>query len=270
MSVPKKIIEEHPELSRTILSGYRGSIAHGMWVSPKEKTSVDDKDVMYVVVPEIDYYYGYPAGFGSNRVFPSNGTKEIKQDEWDIVAYEAKKFIGLLAQGNPNVLAMLWLKPQYYLTVTNVGQMLLDNRKLFIGRHVYKSFTGYAYGQLHRMTYTAGNGHLGEKRKKLVQEFGFDCKNAAHLIRLLRMGIEFLKDGELQVEREDASQLLEIKRGEWALDKVVSEADRLFASAEQAYLSSSLPSGVDSKAINHLSTTIIQMALEEFLNGETQ
>jgi predicted nucleotidyltransferase len=267
MSVPKQIVDSYPELSRTILSGYRGSIAHGMYVPPKNPTSIDDKDVMYVVVPEVDFYFGYPEEFGSNKIFPTNGTKEIKHDEWDIVAYEAKKFIGLLAQGNPNVLAMLWLKPQYYLTVTNAGQMILDNRKLFVGRHVYKSFTGYAYGQLHRMTHNAFMGHLGEKRKRLVEQFGFDCKNAAHLIRLLRMGIEFLKDGELQVEREDASQLLGIKRGEWSLEKINAEAERLFASAEQSYLNSTLPAKIDSKAVNDLSIAVIQTAMKE-LNKE--
>jgi hypothetical protein len=30
MSVPKAVTENYPELNRTILSGYRGSIAHGM------------------------------------------------------------------------------------------------------------------------------------------------------------------------------------------------------------------------------------------------
>jgi predicted nucleotidyltransferase len=264
MGVPREITNKYSELNRAILSGYRGSVAHGMYQDPRIPTSIDDKDVMYVVVPEVDFYFGYPAGFGSNKIFPTNGTKEIKQDEWDIVAYEAKKFIGLLAQGNPNVLAMLWLKPQYYLTVTEAGRMLLDNRKIFVGRHVYKSFTGYAYSQLHRMTHNAFMGHLGEKRKKLVEQFGFDCKNAAHLIRLLRMGIEFMKDGELQVEREDASQLLEIKRGEWSLDKINVEAERLFASAEYAYLNSTLPAGVDGKKINELSVAIIQMAMKDF------
>jgi uncharacterized protein len=267
MTILEKVVNDYPELTRTILSGYRGSIAHGMYVPPKNPTSIDDKDVMYVVVPVIDYYFGYPAGFGSNKVFPVNGTKEIKQEEWDIVAYEAKKFIGLLAQGNPNVLAMLWLKTQYYLTISNAGQMILDNRHLFIGRHVYKSFTGYAYGQLHRMTHGAFLGHMGDKRKQLVEKFGYDCKNAAHLVRLLRMGIEFLKDGELQVEREDASQLLEIKRGEWSIKKVNKEAERLFKVAEQAYLNSALPKEIDTEKINALTIHVIDIAMEEFGRG---
>jgi predicted nucleotidyltransferase len=255
MSVPSSVTNDYPELStRCILAGYRGSIAHGMYVPPKEPTSIDDKDVMYITVPPIDHYYGL-------KIYGSRGTREIKRNEWDIVVYEAKKFISLLEQGNPNVLMMLWLQPNYYLRLTEAGQMLIDNRSAFVGRHVYHSFTGYAHGQLHRMTHNAFQGHMGDKRRQLVEKFGFDTKNAAHLVRLLRMGIEFLKDGNLQVAREDASQLLEIKKGEWELDKIMSEADRLFAVAEQSYLSSTLPEKPDKDRVNALSVEVVRCAM---------
>jgi len=52
---------------------------------------------------------------------------------------------------------------------------------------------------------------MGAKRKSLVEKFGYDTKNAAHLILLLRMGIEFLSVGVLHVKRHDAQELLEIK-----------------------------------------------------------
>lgn len=262
MSVPKDIISSNPELLRSILSGYRGSIAHGMYIPNKDPLSVDDKDVMYVVVPEIDYYFGYPPGWGSNKVFPVKGTKEIKKNEWDIVVYEARRFIELLARGNPNVLMMLWLEPNHYINITNSGQMILDNKNLFVGKHAYHSFTGYAYGQLHRMTHNAFQGHMGDKRRTLVEKFGFDTKNAAHLVRLLRMGIEFLNEGILHVQREDASELLEIKKGEWSLDRITKEADRLFKLSEETYLSSKLPNKPDYEAINELSIDVIKTALE--------
>jgi len=53
------------------------------------------------------------------------------------------------------------------------------------------------------------------KRRELVRRLGYDAKNAAHLIRLLRMGIEFLTEGTLHVERVDAPELLDIKHGAW-------------------------------------------------------
>jgi predicted nucleotidyltransferase len=255
MGIPRGISDQHPELNEwSILLAYRGSIAQGMYVPASNENSIDDKDVMGIIIPPIEYYLGL-------HTYGTRGTKEIKQDEWDIVVYEASKFISLLAQGNPNVLMMLWLLPKNYLIITAPGQMIIDNRQLFVGRHVYKAFTGYAYGQLHRMTHHAYEGHMGTKRKTLVDKYGYDCKNAAHLIRLLRMGAEFLKDGELEVERRDAHQLLEIKMGEWTLDQVQKEADWGFKMAEMAYQNTTLPLGPDMDKINNLAVDVIRMAL---------
>ena len=261
--IPKDILAKNPCLDGwAILSAYRGSIAHAMWIPNTDPNSIDDRDTMTVCVPPKDYYFGYPPGFGSNQIFPTNGTKEIKDGEWDIVAYEAKKFIGLLAQGNPNVLSMLWVDKKYILKETIEGIYLRDMRHIFVGKHVYHSFTGYAYGQLHRMTHFVGKGYMGEKRKGLVEKYGYDTKNAAHLIRLLRMGIEFLADGELRVTRSDAAQLLEIKRGEWTIGQVEKEAEHLFRLAETTYNTSALPEKPDYAAINAVSIKIIENALE--------
>jgi len=251
MTIPRSITDGKPFLSEwAILAGYRGSIAHGTYRPNSDATSIDDKDVMFVCVPPMEYYVGL-------LEFAHRGTREIKHDEWDIVVYEARKFIGLLAQGNPNVLMMLWLPEKYYLRVEPAGQLILDSRRLFVGRHVYRSFTGYAYGQLHRMTHGAFEGFMGAKRKALVEKFGYDTKNAAHLVRLLRMGIEFLKDGELYVEREDATELLEIKRGEWSLERVKALSDDLFKRSEDAYLASTLPAQPDREAIHNLCVQVV-------------
>lgn len=129
-----------------------------------------------------------------------------------------------------------------------------------VGRHVYRSFAGYAHGQLHRMTHAACEGYMGEKRKQLVEKFGYDTKNAAHLIRLLRMAIEFLKDGELYVTRHDAQQLLEIKRGEWTLDQIKVEANHLFQLAETAFTASTLPVAPNKDAVDTLCQELIWTA----------
>lgn len=228
-----------------ILVGWRGSIAHGMYVPQNNPNSIDDKDILSVVVPGIEYYFGL-------KEWGSKGVKELMRDEWDCVGYEIKKFVSLLTKGNPNVLGMLWLERNDYLSISEAGQYLIDNRNLFVSRQAYHSFIGYAHGQLHRMTHQAFEGYMGEKRKALVEKFGYDTKNAAHLIRLLRMGIEFMVEGVLHVKRQDASQLLEIKRGEWTLERVKTEADRLFVLAEESYIRSNIPVHVDKEAIDKL------------------
>src|SRR5678816_4657679 len=112
MGIPRDLIQEEPGLGTwTILMGYRGSIAHNMFVPKNDPNSIDDKDVLSVCVPDGSHYLGL-------RSFGSRGTKEVKRDEWDIVIYEARKFISLCLKGNPNVLGHLWLEPQHYMTKT--------------------------------------------------------------------------------------------------------------------------------------------------------
>ena len=237
MKIPKELLNKYPEINDSILIGYRGSISHGLYVPQSNVDSIDDKDIMCIYIPNKEYYLGL-------NQYSSKGTKEIKYKEYDIVIYEFRKFISLLCKGNPNVLSMLYLDKSHYIKVTNEGRMILKARNLFVSKQVYHSFVGYAYGQLHRMTHTAFKGYMGEKRKQLVNKYGYDVKNASHLIRLLKMGIEFLIEGKLYVKRKDSHELLAIKRGEWSLDKVKSRADELFSNINVAYTKSTLPNEV--------------------------
>jgi hypothetical protein len=245
---------------------------------------------------------GPPETYFGLQEWGSRGTKEIKQNQYDIVIYEIRKMFSLLLQGNPNVLSMLWCRPEHYLISTEIGKAIIAARELFVGKHVYNAFAGYAYAQLEKMEtrdpaelrkYMAitaelkcrgehpnhkgeifpapdqsnneakdasfwstdrliaglkhyhkkgeNLGYLGEKRKQLILEFGFDLKNGAHLIRLLKMCIEFMKTGELEVYRSDASELLDIKRGKWPLERIKSYATELFAEARAAKEASTLP-----------------------------
>jgi uncharacterized protein len=263
VTVPRGILARDRGLDEwCILHGYRGSIAHGMYEPSEQPNSIDDKDTMAVCVPPLEYYYGLSE-------YGSRGTVEIKYAEWDIVVYEVRKMVRLLEQGNPNVLALLWLSPNMYIQATPAGRRLLENRELFVGRHVYKPFIGYATQQLYKMEHGAFNGYMGEKRKRLVETHGYDTKNAAHLIRLLRMGIEFLRDGELNVDRGgyDAQELLAIKHGEWGLQRIKDEAQRLFRRAEEVYDNSTLPPRPDHDAVNELCVEFVHWSHPELLEA---
>jgi hypothetical protein len=107
-----------------------------------------------------------------------------------------------------------------------------------------------------RRRYYSG-GYMGKKRRELVMRVGYDSKNAAHLIRLLRMGIEFLTEGTMYVERADGPELLEIKRGAWPLEKVKAEAERLFQLAQEAYVRSTLPPEPDRSRAEELCVQMI-------------
>jgi predicted nucleotidyltransferase len=258
LSVPEfdiALYSKHPKLQtyESILLAYRGSIAHGTYEPNTDPNSIDDLDLMGISVPDIEHYFGL-------RQFGSRGTVEIVDDPWDIVLYEARKAIGLLAKSNPNILSLLWLPEHLYIHVEPAGRLLIEARDLFATRTAFQPFVGYAKGQLHKMERGAFKGYMGEKRRALVERHGYDTKNAAHLIRILRMGIEFLRDGEMHVEREDAAELLAIKHGEWSLEEVKASANFLFGVAEEAHAASTLPDAPDFDAINVLCADVISEA----------
>lgn len=231
-----------------ILHGFRGSHAHGTYVPPTEPTSIDDIDLMGVVIAPLEYYLGQ-ARFQS---------AEAIKGEWDTVVYELRFFVSLLCKQNPNVLSLLWLHESDR-ALTPIGQRLIEARHLFRAKdQAFQCIMGYAHGQLKRMTRIAGQGYLGEKRKGLVERFGYDTKNAAHLLRLLHMGYEYLATGEIHVRRTwDRDQLLAIKRGEWELAAVIAEAHKWFQRCEAAKASSKLPDAIDQAAVNRLCTELI-------------
>lgn len=239
ITLPGLSLEQTHQLlpENLILLVYRGSIAHDMYVLQSNPDSIDDKDIMGAFIGPDEFYLG----------FNCEEHKEKFIGEWDAVSYELRKLVELLIKSNPNVLSMLWVDEKHVLFQDDFGRRLRENRDIFTAKTIYQSFTGYAYAQLKRMTHFQYEGYMGEKRKKLVERFGYDTKNAAHLIRLLRMGIEFLTGGVLHITRPDAQELLKIKSGEWTLEEVKIEAEKLFKEAEIAFKNSKLPEEPDRK-----------------------
>lgn len=244
----EKILEVWPTIK---LAGYRGSTAHGT-----AGDIIDDVDVIGVFIAPYNHYFGLTALEHIERI--------AINDKFDFALFELRKYFRLLLKSNPNVLSLLWLPQNLYIVQAEWGRLLIENRQIFMSKHLYKSFGGYAYGQLRRMTHPCTNqAFQGKRRRQRFEKFGYDCKNAAHLIRLLRMGIEALGTGEINVARHDAKQLKEIKRGDWSLLQIEKEAERLQKLLDEAFVRSPLPSKANYKKAEQL---LIEILKEELVN----
>lgn len=96
------------------------------------------------------------------------------------------------------------------------------------------------------------------ERKELEDKYKYDTKHGMHLIRLLRMGLEILLDGKVEVFRHDAKQLREIRNGEWSYEKLISEAEIYEKLLDEAYVKSELPKFPDMEKIDRLLIEIIK------------
>ena len=207
-----------------ILMGYRGSKAIGTYVEGES-----DIDLIGTFVAPKEHYIGLGGG---------KETIEKEIGDYDMIFYEVRKFFKLLLDSNPNVLTLLGI-PYNMLHFHTVKGLLIRCRmdKFLSIQGVYDSFVGYARSQLGRFE-------------------GGDWKNAMHAIRLLRMGTEFLETGELNVQRDDAEELIEIRKGNTSEEWIRDEFDIWMEKADQAYENSVLPEEADREIVEKLLMSI--------------
>lgn len=233
-------------VDRLVLLAWRGSSAHGTYIPPEDPNSIDDKDLVGVIIPPPRFSLGLSQW---------DHTASIK-GVWDIELHSYQKYVRLLCKQNPNVLSTIWQNPDWaWIYCTDAGRALYEERMRFQNRKVaFDAFCGYAQGQLKKMVQFEKQGYMGQKRAQLVSKFGFDTKNASHMIRLLRMGGEYLRDLKITVDRTgiDADELKEIKTGKWPLARVREEGRRLEDECRKAFDQSTMAEEIDREAIDRL------------------
>lgn len=84
-----------------------------------------------------------------------------------------------------------------------------------------------------------------------------NTKHAMHLVRLMRMGCELLRDGVLHVRRPDAAELLRIRNGDWSYDRLIGWAEEMDAGMKQYATTSTLPKKPNRKAIDRLCRDLV-------------
>ena len=229
-----------------ILKFLAGSHSHG--------TATIDSDVDYrgIVIPPKSFFFGLDK-------FEQYETKEP-----DAVYYNIQKFVRLAIAGNPTILEYLYADE--YLIKTSYAERLINIRHSFLGKHCAKPFFGYAQQQLHRLsTMPAPNGRT-ERRMALIEKFGYDTKYASHLVRILKMGIELLKEEVVKVKRPDATFLLDIKNGKYKLEEIKAMVEDLMQQFKQAEQTTQLP---DCSNYNEINNVLIEI-VEDYFNKKKE
>lgn len=235
---------------RTILLAPTGSYAYGT------NTEESDRDYKGVCIPPIDYYLGLE----SFNEYNNSGGKNFKntKDDIDINIIHINKFVKDAMQGVPNNIEILFVRKQDFLKITELGQVLIDNRHLFLSKQIQKKFGGYAHSQLMKLKQKKSNG---TGRQDLIREYGYDTKFAMHSVRLLTSAIEILKTEDFSTYRPNRQLLLDIRNGKYTFDEVVEMIENYDNELKQELEISGLPKTPDYKAINEMLININKNAL---------
>jgi len=321
---------------RIILKVYGGSHSYGT------NTPNSDIDIRGVCIPPKNYIIGID-NFEQHesKTYIDYAGYNKKKEPADTVIYGLHKFIRLAMNCNPNIIENLFVDRTHIMSKNELGQMLIDNRLIFLTKKARHTFGGYAFSQLHRLTNKLpmeeakeklennnkkieeyevhltklnhqekqfynkleltgeevlvlkgleteikkykqligtikentkeiknrmgyGNHNHRGSHKDLIDAYGYDTKHAMHLIRLLRAGLEILTEGNCYTLRPDYNYLLAIRNGEYTLEYIKAEADRMFKLLDDAYINSKLPHSPDVNKINNLLCDMTLLSFEKW------
>jgi len=359
------ICKNSPHLSwienNTILLARHGSRAYGT------HNENSDEDFKGVAVPTKKYFHGFSLNFEQAILSDPNP---------DTVIYGVKKFFQLATQCNPSLLEMLFASDEDIIINNKFGQIIIDNRNLFLTKKARFTFGGFAHNQLKRIklhrgfllnppkgkperksfgleertqiptsqltaakseinksldklnfkfldaldeaqkievknsvidllsdfkiysdqqyeamarkigfddniieilkkersydqakrdydNYNTWKKNRNEKRSEDEAKFGYDCKHAYHLIRLLRMGSEILSEGKVLVKRPDYEELVYIRNGGWTYDQLIEESEKIEAQMPELYEKSTLPKTPNLNKINNICSDLVEEHLSQ-------
>jgi predicted nucleotidyltransferase len=224
-----------------------GSVAYGV------SSDSSDMDIYGWAIPPKDDIFphlcGEIPGFGrQHKRFEQFQEHHISDPDalagrgrtYDLTIFGIVKFFALAMDNNPNVIDCLFTPTTCVLHSTRVGNLVRENRRLFLHRGAWPKFKGYAYSQLHKLTIKQPQG----KRVELVAEHGYDTKFAYHVVRLLGEVEQILLEGDIDLQR-DNDRLKAIRRGEWTEARLRQWAADKEADLERAYAASTLPAVPD-------------------------
>lgn len=178
----KKILEqpeygflrENPLLGdRVVLLGLGGSHAYG--------TNVEGSDVDIRGV----------ALNSRSDILGLTNFERVIDNPTDTTIYSFRRMVSLLCECNPNVIEILGLKPEHYFIVKDAGQMLLDNKKLFLSQRAIYSFGGYAKDQLRRLENKSSYVSQEAREAQIKKSLEFAYKNLSERYGVDEKAVKF-------------------------------------------------------------------------------
>lgn len=257
----KQLIHPPKWLSdNTIFLTKFGSEAYG--VTKDDGTS--DNDLYGICIPKKEMVFphliGEIIGFGyQQKRFEQYQQHHVydagSEKQYDITIFNIVKFFQLAMDNNPNVLDSLFVPQTCIVYCNSVGNLIRENRKIFLHKGAYHRYKGYAYSQRHKLETKVREN---DSRAEDIEKYGYDLKYAFHLIRLLMQAKMILVEHDIDLQR-NREQLKSIRRGEWTKEQIIEVFDQEEKVLEMLYGTSTLRHGPDKDEIRQLLIKCLEM-----------
>lgn len=100
------------------------------------------------------------------EIYGNQRFEQFEDRATDTIIYGLKKYVNLCISCNPNVIEMLGTREEDIILINDVGKIIRDNRKLFLTKRAYVTFSGYATMQLRRLQNALAHDSYPEAEKE--------------------------------------------------------------------------------------------------------
>ena len=213
-----------------------GSVAYGI------SKDTSDIDCYGICIPKKEQIFphlsGEILGFGKQKQrfehYLQHGVVDINKGvKYDITVFNIVKSFHLMMECNPNQIEIPYVPQDCILSTTQVGQMIRENRRLFLHKGAWPKHKGYAYSSLHKMT----NRNIRlEYIKEIEAKYDIDINyddlvEEEHRRGLPEYNAELGNEGVKKLQYDEivkCRQILSSNRNQKILDEK-QEFDRKFA-----------------------------------------
>lgn len=240
-----------------------GSTAYGV------SSDTSDMDVYGFAIPNKNILFPHLAGeiFGFGRQhqrFEQWQEHHVEDKDalggkgrmYDFSIFNIVKYFNLAMENNPNMIDSIFTPINCVIHSNKIGNMVRENRKIFLHKGAYHKFLGYAHSQLHKMS--SKNPDKDSKRAALREQFGFDVKYAYHLVRLSDECEQILSIGDIDLQRAK-EHMKAVRRGDVKEQEIRDWFSAREKTLEKLYSESKLPHNPDEDKIK----TLLINCLEE-------
>lgn len=189
-----------------------------------------DHDVVGIVMPPMADMFpqltGYIPGFDPAPTPFTNWSRHHVRDGaggmWDVTLHSLVRYVHLLQRGTIGVIEPLFAPDHCVLHVTSVGETLRAYRTEFLHKRSLRWLRHYAAGQIRKIANTTEKA--SPERQDLIHRFGYDVKDASHVVRLYLQAAQILREGDLTLTA-NADIMRSIRSGAWTLNDLTTWVD---------------------------------------------
>lgn len=190
--------------------------------------------------------------YGLKKAEPST----FPEDPNDTI-YSFKQFISLICKGNPNIVELLFLNPNFIEINDPLFQKyVINNRDRFISKTLVKSYLGYVTHQMHLVK---------KNTREKYSRNGYDAKAAFHVCRLFTQlkNLVTLGDPIVFVDQRDKTYLMQVREGKIfaSFDRFKDQASAWEIVAKDYINNSKLKETIDYDWVNEMMIQFYKEAL---------